>query len=104
MFDFAGRCHSLADLLTTRSSLRQHETMLTEALRDVQLELRSWQQHQQQLQQQGRTAAPELVRLWQELAEREHQLVLDLLQLQHLRQQISSEVERLMHRHRQRAS
>jgi uncharacterized protein involved in exopolysaccharide biosynthesis len=103
MFDFADRCYSLADLLTTRSSLRQQETVLKDALHDVQQELRSWHQHRRELDERGLPSAPELVRLWAELAEREHQLVLDLLQLQHLRQQISEEVTRLVHRRREKA-
>ena len=36
--------------------------------------------------------APELLRLWEELAERERQLAVDLLQLEHLHAQVSEEV------------
>lgn len=103
MFEFMERCHSLADLLALRSSLRQQDTVLAGALRDVQQELRDWQQFRRDQEVAGQPVPMELLRLWEELAERERQLVLDLLQHRHLRDQVSEEIARLVNRHRANA-
>jgi hypothetical protein len=75
------RCHSLADLMVLRTTLRQQETLVDMALREVQRELASWRRHRQSHELAGKSCPPELCRVWEELAERERELVLDLLQI-----------------------
>lgn len=101
MLDRIDRCHSLADLLSLRSSLRQQQIALQSALAEVQAELGGWRQERRQ--RQGQQLPADLSRLWQELAERERQLALDLLQLRHLAEQVNGEIHEQLQRRRSRA-
>jgi hypothetical protein len=78
-----GRCHvSLADLIALRTTLRQQEFVLRSALSNVQAELRSWHEHRHEHELEGKPVPRELKMVWEELAERERALAVDLLQVQ----------------------
>ena len=81
MFALQGRCSSLSDLLSLRTSLRQQEFMLQAALSDVQKELRSWARHRQSHESRGDRVPRELCIVWDELGERERELAMDVIQV-----------------------
>jgi hypothetical protein len=81
MFRLQDRGPSLSDLVDLRASLRRQEILLLGALRDVQSELRSWALHRRSREAIGARVPRELCVLWEELAERERELALDLLQV-----------------------
>ncbi|GAB4149204.1 MAG: hypothetical protein Fur0037_17540 [Planctomycetota bacterium] len=98
MLEFPRICRSLSDLLALRSSLRQQETVLADALRDVQAELRFWREDRARRDALGRQTPRELVRIREDLAERERGLVLDLLQVRHSLSEVNGEVRNLLAR------
>ncbi len=71
---------SLSDLFDARSALRRQEVVLMRALRDVQDELRGWDSHRLAQQAAGQGVPRELCRIWAELAERERELAILVLQ------------------------
>ncbi len=77
------RPRSLGDLLEQRAALRRQETMVAGAAVEVAHELRAWRRHELAEEAAGRTVPAELRRLWQDLASRQTELRLDLLQLRH---------------------
>jgi len=87
---------SLADLLEVRASLRRQEVLLKSALRDVQGELRSWNEHREAEAEAGRPVARELCDLWDELEGRERELAMDLVQVRAAWVTASAEIARLL--------
>jgi hypothetical protein len=81
MIHLRERCPSLSDLVDLRASLRRQELILNAALHDVQGELKSWDRHRRAQDAAGREVPRELSLIWQELRERERELVLDVLQV-----------------------
>jgi hypothetical protein len=81
MFRFHERCRTLSDLVELRASLRRQDLALSGALRDVQTELRSWEQHRAARAAAGQPVPRELALVWDELAERERELAMDQLQV-----------------------
>jgi hypothetical protein len=87
---------SLADLLEVRASLRQQEVLLKSALRDVQGELRCWNQHREAEAVAGRPVARELCALWDELEGRERELAMDLVQVRAAWVTANAEIARML--------
>jgi|SoiMethySBSTD1v2_1073268.scaffolds.fasta_scaffold3915278_1 hypothetical protein len=92
MFRFTDR-PSLSDLFDARAALRRQEVVLLGAMRDVQTELRSWQGHRLAQEASGRNVPRELCMLWEELAERERELALDLIQVRAALREAQREIQ-----------
>jgi hypothetical protein len=86
------RCPTLSRLIEVRASLRRQEIVLLGALHDVQAELRSWQSHRTERSARGLYVPHALCILWDELAERERELALDVLHVRAALQQANREI------------
>jgi FixJ family two-component response regulator len=83
-------------LVELRASLRRQEIALLGALQDVQGELRSWERHRRGQQARGRTVPVELATVFEELGERERELVLDLMQVRAVQGEANREIARAL--------